>query len=34
MQEVAGVATLWHLLDARRQRPADPYTALEKDLRA
>jgi hypothetical protein len=32
MQEVAGVATLWHLLDARRQRPADPYTALENDL--
>jgi len=29
---VAGVATLWHLLDARRQRPADPYTALENDL--
>ena len=34
MQEEAGVATLWHLLDARRQRPADPYIALEKDLRA
>ena len=33
MQEVAGVATLWHLLDARRQRPPDPYTALEIDLR-
>jgi hypothetical protein len=32
MQEVAGVATLWHLLDDRRQRPADPYTALENDL--
>ena len=34
MQEVAGVATLWHLLDVRRQLPADPYAALEKDLRA
>jgi hypothetical protein len=34
MQEVVGVATLWHLIDARRQRPADPYTALEKDLEA
>jgi hypothetical protein len=34
MQEVAGVATLWRLLDGRRQRPADPYSALEKDLGA
>jgi hypothetical protein len=34
MQEVAGVATLWHLLDAGRPRPADPYSALEKDLGA
>jgi hypothetical protein len=34
MQEVEGVATLWHLIDERRQRPADPYTALEKDLGA
>ncbi len=34
MQEVEGVDTLWHLLDARRQRPADPYTALENDLGA
>ena len=32
MQEVAGVAALWHLIDARRQPPADPYTALERDL--
>jgi hypothetical protein len=32
MQEVAGVATLWHLIDSRRQRPADTYTALENDL--
>jgi hypothetical protein len=32
MQEVVGVATLWHLLDARRQRPADPNTALENEL--
>ena len=32
MQEVAGVATLWHLLDAQRKRSADPYSALEKDL--
>lgn len=32
MQEVAGIATLWHLIDSGRQRPADPYTALEKDL--
>jgi hypothetical protein len=34
MQEVEGVATLWHLVDERRQRPADPYTALENDLGA
>jgi hypothetical protein len=34
MQEVADVATLWQLLDARRQGPADPYSALEKDLGA
>ena len=32
MQEVAGVATLWHLLDTQRKQPADPYRALEKDL--
>lgn len=32
MQAVAGVDTLWHLVDDRRQRPADAYTALEKDL--
>jgi len=32
MQAVAGVDTLWHLIDDRRQRPADAYTALEKDL--
>ncbi len=34
MQAVAGVATLWHLIEARRQRPADAYTALENDLGA
>ena len=32
MQEVAGIATLWRLIDARRQRPSDAYAALEKDL--
>jgi hypothetical protein len=32
MQEVPGVATLWHLVDGRRQRPTDAYTALENDL--
>ncbi len=32
MQEVPGVATLWHLIDERRQKPADTYTALENDL--
>ena len=32
MQEVAGVSTLWHLINARRQRPRDAYTALENDL--
>ena len=32
MQEVRAVATLWQRIDARRQRPADTYTALEKDL--
>jgi hypothetical protein len=34
MQEVAGVGALWHLVDAGRKRPADPYSALEKDLGA
>lgn len=34
MQEVEGVRALWHLLDERRQRPSDPYTALENDLGA
>jgi hypothetical protein len=32
IEAVAGVATLWHLIDERRQRPADAYTALENDL--
>ncbi|MBO0684030.1 MAG: hypothetical protein J2P45_12790 [Candidatus Dormibacteraeota bacterium] len=33
LQEVAGVATLWQLIDARRKEPADVYAALVDDLR-
>lgn len=32
LQEVADVAKLWRLIDARRKRPADVYTALVADL--
>ncbi|MGH7876580.1 MAG: hypothetical protein ACRENM_02790 [Candidatus Dormibacteraceae bacterium] len=32
MQKVHGVVTLWHLIDAARQPPADAYAALERDL--
>jgi hypothetical protein len=32
MQEVRDVATLWNLIYARGQQPADAYSALENDL--
>jgi hypothetical protein len=32
LQQVAEVATLWQLIEAKRHPAADPYTALEKDL--
>jgi hypothetical protein len=33
LQQVADVATLWQLIEDRRRPAADPYSALEKDLR-
>jgi hypothetical protein len=33
LQQVAGVATLWQLIEATRRPAADPYKALEKDLK-